>query len=367
MRQQVFTTFKCTKCPKAFSSEEFLNSHIKRRHTNAENYNSETDKLNMEIKELKERLNNTEKLLKEQKEKCPENGFSDEGNGKLHLTQVLDRFEKFKLQVDEELKDLKVQKNFYEENYTKLFDLVVSQNKENQAPKSNDDKLQEKTENTTQTDKVLQIENVNNKNITEIIEVDKDPVVHQKIIDLKQSQVDSVEAKISTALAGIENQMQSFWSKLNELQLNQSEAQKSVQQPPFSDGEKNIPKTGNNIENVKPKVKPRSKFTPPTKIVVNNDTEKLKTAIEHLERPAIISEQIEKVQLTSNREEQNKLEKSSSSMLKRQSVVEYTEESDTSESASSVEEEESDSLKLVEQQKSQVVVSPQKKNVAKRR
>lgn len=353
-RQQIFATFKCTRCPKAFSSEEFLNSHIKRRHTNAENYNSETDKLNMEIKELKERLNNTEKLLKEQKEKSPENGFPDVSNGKLHLTEVLDKFEKFKSQVDEELKELKVQKNFYEENYAKLFDIVVSQNnKENQPPKSNNDK----TENTTQTDKVLQIENVNNKNISDIIEIE--PVVHQQIVELKQSQVDSVEAKISTALAGIENQMQSFWSKLNELQLNQSETQKSALPVPFSDGdnEKLITK------DVKPKVKPRSKFTPPTEIVVNN-TEKLKSAIEQLESPAASNvEGIENVQPIFNRE---KLEKSSSSILKRQSVVECTsEESDTSESDSSVKEE-SDSLEQ-KQQKIPVVISPHKKNVANRR
>lgn len=354
-RQQVFATFKCTRCPKAFSSDEFLNSHMKRRHTNAENYNSETDKLNMEIKELKERLNNTEKLLKEQKEKCPENGFPDVSNGKLHLTEVLDKFEKFKSQMDEELKDLKVQKNFYEENYAKLFDIVVSQNnKENQPPKSNHDK----TENTTQTDKVLQIENVNNKNISEIIEIEN-PVVHQQIVDLKQSQVDSVEARISTALAGIENQMQSFWSKLNELQLNQSENQKSALPVPFSDGENNKLITDSIVKDDKPKVKPRSKFTPPTEIVVN-DTEKLKSAIEQLESPAASNvEGIEKVQPIFNRE---KLEKSSSSILKRQSVVECTsEESDTSESDSSVKEE-SDSLK-----QDPVVISPHKKSVAKRR
>lgn len=359
-RQQVFATFKCTKCPKAFSSEEFLNSHIKRRHTNAENYNSETDKLNMEIKELKERLNNTEKLLKEQKEKCPENGFLDASNGKLHLSEVLDKFEKFKLQMDEELKDLKVQKNFYEENYAKLFEIVVSQNnKENQAPKSNDDKLYEKTENTTQTDKVLQIENVNNKNITEITEVDKVDVDHQKIIDLKQSQVDSMEARISTALAVIENQMQSFWSKLNELQLNQAETKKPVQQPTFRDKV-----TDSNIKDVKPKVKPRSKFTPPTEIV-HNDTEKLKAAIEQLERPA--APNIERTESKEEKMCEKPTKLKSSSMLKRQSVIECTsEESDTSESDSSVEEE-SASLEPVKGHESPLVVSPQKKEAAKKR
>ncbi|KAJ8979526.1 hypothetical protein NQ317_017674 [Molorchus minor] len=53
------TSFTCDKCSKVFSTEEYLLSHIKRRH-NDENKSfkgADTDLLQSEIKELKERLN----------------------------------------------------------------------------------------------------------------------------------------------------------------------------------------------------------------------------------------------------------------------------------------------------------------------
>ncbi|XP_045470544.1 zinc finger protein DZIP1 isoform X3 [Harmonia axyridis] len=62
-KRELATTFKCNKCLKAFSTEEYLTAHIDRRHTNKNNESFELG-IETEIKEIKEKLNNTEKLIK---------------------------------------------------------------------------------------------------------------------------------------------------------------------------------------------------------------------------------------------------------------------------------------------------------------
>lgn len=63
--------FQCPQCPKTFISSVFMNSHLSRRHSNVtisspehEQYRAEAEKLNNEIKNLKERLNETERLVR---------------------------------------------------------------------------------------------------------------------------------------------------------------------------------------------------------------------------------------------------------------------------------------------------------------
>ncbi|KAK0094864.1 hypothetical protein PV326_009756 [Microctonus aethiopoides] len=65
---------KCPFCPKTFIADVFMNSHITRRHSNAsqlsvtspvhEQYKAEAEKLHHEIKTLKERLNETERVIR---------------------------------------------------------------------------------------------------------------------------------------------------------------------------------------------------------------------------------------------------------------------------------------------------------------
>ncbi|XP_033300071.1 uncharacterized protein MAL13P1.304 isoform X2 [Bombus bifarius] len=74
---------KCPHCPKSFISPMFVSAHIIRRHAYAselympaspihEHYRSETEKLHNEIKNLKERLNETEKVIRNESERIPE-------------------------------------------------------------------------------------------------------------------------------------------------------------------------------------------------------------------------------------------------------------------------------------------------------
>ncbi|XP_019773430.2 cilium assembly protein DZIP1L [Dendroctonus ponderosae] len=274
-RQQIYATFKCNSCAKIFSSEDHLNAHIKRRHSGNDHYNSETEKLNMEIKELKERLNNTEKLFKDKEQESPKK--TEPNNDVKKMSEVLEKFEKFKNQVDEELKELRMQKAIYEENYGKLFEIAI-QNKENLEPKNTPQEIP-KMEITTQTDKQLQIEHVNYKNITEIRAVSP----HQsRSVDANlaepasndQPKNESLDSRISTTLAGIEDQMQAFWGKLNEIERHKTSPQK---QPSAQSGDSTL---------IKPKAKPRSKLSQPTHISgsTNNNADKLKTAIGELEQ-----------------------------------------------------------------------------------
>ncbi|KAK9297635.1 hypothetical protein QLX08_008698 [Tetragonisca angustula] len=75
--------YKCPHCPKSFITPMFVSAHIIRRHAYVsdlympaspvhEHYRSETEKLHNEIKNLKERLNETEKVIKNESERFPE-------------------------------------------------------------------------------------------------------------------------------------------------------------------------------------------------------------------------------------------------------------------------------------------------------
>ncbi|XP_043287467.1 uncharacterized protein [Venturia canescens] len=70
---------KCPECPKTFVSALFMNAHLSRRHPNVsrvslsspahEQYRAETEKLHNEIKSLKERLNLTERVIRNETDK----------------------------------------------------------------------------------------------------------------------------------------------------------------------------------------------------------------------------------------------------------------------------------------------------------
>lgn len=124
--------FRCNQCDKAFSTEEFLSSHIKRRHTLI--VEAETDKLQMEIKELKGRLNNAEKMI--QKEQDVDANFTKD-NELRKIEDLQQKFEDLRLQVQSELKILQSQHNFQE----KWFEKFVSGSD-----------LRRRRESTTQTD-----------------------------------------------------------------------------------------------------------------------------------------------------------------------------------------------------------------------
>uniref|UniRef100_A0A1Y1LH74 C2H2-type domain-containing protein n=1 Tax=Photinus pyralis TaxID=7054 RepID=A0A1Y1LH74_PHOPY len=119
--------FPCNQCSKAFSSEEYLVAHVQRRHENvvkSTSFQLETDKLQLEIKALKERLNNTEKYIHSDDDRVtsipkvatPENSI---------LSELQHKFELLKVHVDNELRILQTQK-FDQDKYEQWFETFLN-------------------------------------------------------------------------------------------------------------------------------------------------------------------------------------------------------------------------------------------------
>lgn len=114
-------TFKCEHCSKLFATEEFLLAHFKRRHEISP-LQEQTNKLQSEIKELKERLNSTEKFTLPEKETVQEPQNLD--NHK-EVSELQQKVEMLRIHVESELRLLQTQKNF-QEKYEKWFEQVLS-------------------------------------------------------------------------------------------------------------------------------------------------------------------------------------------------------------------------------------------------
>ncbi|KAL0132610.1 hypothetical protein PUN28_000399 [Cardiocondyla obscurior] len=82
--------YKCPHCPKTFVRAIFVNAHIARKHSYISNtgivtspvhdhYRAETEKLHNEIKTLKERLNQTERVIRNESDKLLDNTGKDYG------------------------------------------------------------------------------------------------------------------------------------------------------------------------------------------------------------------------------------------------------------------------------------------------
>lgn len=113
-------SFKCEQCSKLFATEEYLSAHIRRRHeVQITPYQEETNKLQLEIKQLKERLNSTEKIVH-----LDEKGSQDNlDNSKV--SELQHKFEILKVHVENELKLMQTQKNF-QEKYERWFEDAFS-------------------------------------------------------------------------------------------------------------------------------------------------------------------------------------------------------------------------------------------------
>lgn len=102
-----FSILQCPHCPKTFVSASFANAHLVRRHSNLqdvlsssspaahEEYRVETEKLHNEIKTLKERLNQTERVIRNETSKI---SFNNEDT-----YQRDDQYQRYQ----EEIKNLK--------------------------------------------------------------------------------------------------------------------------------------------------------------------------------------------------------------------------------------------------------------------
>lgn len=120
----VSNAFRCEECPKMFATDEYLAAHIKRRHDTNPNLQMETDKLQLEIKELKERLNCTEKFMQNDPE---ESAKSEDNRTKIEenpqVTELQFELEKLKAQVRNQVQVLEDQK-FYHDKYEKWMEMV---------------------------------------------------------------------------------------------------------------------------------------------------------------------------------------------------------------------------------------------------
>lgn len=121
-------TFRCDQCGKVFATDDYLQAHVRRRHeisnSTTSAYQEETNKLQLEIKELKERLNTTEKLITHEKDI----DTSKELQSCTKLEELQQKFEILKTHVETELKLLHTQKEF-QEKYEKLFEATITKTK----------------------------------------------------------------------------------------------------------------------------------------------------------------------------------------------------------------------------------------------
>ncbi|KAG5897168.1 hypothetical protein JTB14_022531 [Gonioctena quinquepunctata] len=282
-------TFRCEKCPKVFSSEEYLNSHLKRRHNEEDkvNPNNDAEKLHLEIKELKERLNNTEKLIQKENDEVESDKLRDDelGASKL-INEIQKNFERFREQVENKIESLQSDKNFYDDKYDKLFNVVLEcRNKESiihveNVPEKSPVKHVQIRENTTQTEtpenSTVQIETEKPENSRVQIETENDNEIkeEQEILEKRINVFgENIENRISTGLYNIEHQMKTLGEKLAILESNQKNAGsqldylKEFTQLP-------APLIKNTYLDNKPKIKPRNKFTKPTVLQKPDDSEK---------------------------------------------------------------------------------------------
>ncbi|VEN53596.1 unnamed protein product, partial [Callosobruchus maculatus] len=309
-RYKTTSAFRCDKCMKAFITEDYLISHIKRRHNDPDKTpikgekTPETDQLQSEIKELKERLNATEKMLKDKTDHAEMK--ENKGIGS-EVQEIYNKFEKFKEQVENEITALLKQKTFYEEKYNRLFEVVFQmKNAESQTvlPQKitgsthtlivDETRIKEadnisidckKSEQVHTTPKKLDVvtiqdnyygDKAGDQPADSHTEVDNEEKVDGKI-DRKISEISSsLEYKISASLITIQTQMESFWSKLTELQNKNQECT----EPKQSHGTLTDREEASTVE---PKIKPRTKLGCPTAVQNNQSssaTEKLKTQLD---------------------------------------------------------------------------------------
>lgn len=179
--------FKCPQCNKLFSTEEFLNSHIKRRHSASvplDEQKLETDKLHLEIKELKGRLNSAEKMFQQEQSL---NGSPAKELDTKKIDELMQKFEELRLHVQSELKIIQSQHSL-ETKYEKLFE-VFSNQKLQQKEENVVESCRRRRESTTQTDlkvdapKVL--EEIEKENIPDFESTQKQIVEFGEVIQSK--------------------------------------------------------------------------------------------------------------------------------------------------------------------------------------
>lgn len=108
-----------------FSSEDFLLSHVKRRHENPPLIQTEADKLQLEIKELKERLNSTEKYIQQDQPIAVQSKElrNEEKEKSSQYTEIHSEVDKLRIQLENQVKLMEEQKS-HQEKYEKWMEMA---------------------------------------------------------------------------------------------------------------------------------------------------------------------------------------------------------------------------------------------------
>ncbi|KAK4880521.1 hypothetical protein RN001_008667 [Aquatica leii] len=316
---QSIPVFQCNQCPKAFSTEEYLLAHIQRRHDtlgHSTSFQVETDKLQSEIKALKERLNNTEKFIHYDNEKLSTKVIDNTKHKSVEntaLTELQHTFEMLKMHVDNELRMLKTQK-YDQDKYEKWFETFLrkldcynnekglkvaeSDTKVNVnaneheicLKKHNEEKNCAKNDHTTQTD-LMEVDEQICKNCRNNVSS------HCSISTIKASSIDHIKEKppnkpeptfekleemlqqrVSGSIEKLENQMQFFCDKMHEFEQQNFNSLRTTPSP-------------THITEVKIVPKPRKKWNPrpitSTSPYLNNTSLSPQLSAKVLERPKL--------------------------------------------------------------------------------
>ncbi|KAF5298488.1 hypothetical protein FQR65_LT01267 [Abscondita terminalis] len=273
---QSIPVFQCGQCPKVFSTEEYLLAHTQRRHENVSygtSFQVETDKLQSEIKALKERLNNTEKFIHHEDEKLSAKFISSSiKNNTVEntlLTELQHKFEMLKMHVDNELRMLQTQK-FDQGKYEKWFETFLSKldcytkekcTKSVQSDmnvvvnnleecevclkKSTEKEKNSQQDHTTQTDASSPIcENCQKRSsltTTSSAEQIEDKV-SVKAENTFEKLEEMLQKRVSGSLEKLENQMQSFCDKMQEFEKQTFSSHRTTPSPTHSADIKIVPK-----------------------------------------------------------------------------------------------------------------------------
>nr|XP_022914264.1 zinc finger protein DZIP1L [Onthophagus taurus] len=257
--------FKCPTCLKVFVTEEYLLSHIKRRHETV-SFQLETDKLQLEIKELKERLNTTEKYIKsdnnlkitEKLENIPDNNQPVVNEKLERVDLLLTKFEELKQFVEKELSLLKAENNNdkYERWLETVFKRLDSSKKELQSERYGDgdtfstgDKTEcQKIDNVTQTGIIeykdsevmteeieCKIEDSNKQQISEI-ETEIKKLQEELYINTENHLgliQNALEKKLTGGLELIQTQINTFYEKINKFEFEKRAEIKEENEAPL--------------------------------------------------------------------------------------------------------------------------------------
>lgn len=266
--------FRCKECSKMFATEEYLAAHEKRRHDNTPSPRQiETDKLQVEIKELKEKLNSTEKFgvnVERTKEAKNDNdrksnddykkndSNSNDNDYKVRVKELQEKFDRLKEHVEVELKSVNDQK-FYLEKYEKWMEMAFlkfgNPQKETYEKQEKILSLKDIAVQTFEEEKVR-------SDPSEILKLQQQ--IQSETTQQMQNFEDAFQEKLAFSLRKLEKRMDLFWGRINEENEKKLSEKKSEEDEMKTEEKVKSDKNETSVVKEKrPKPTPRSIYTDP--------------------------------------------------------------------------------------------------------